>query len=216
MVMEDGQVIRLTGSAARVVAIGSLAAALTACAQLKQVGQSLANLSAVRFKLESVGNFSLAGIPLTGKTGLSLTDAPKAVAAFANGSLPASFTLNVAALNPNDGHADTPATAATLVGLPWTLILDNTITVSGNLADAVTLPAGGERTLIPLAVRLDLVPFFKDKGYEHLVNLALALGGANGSPTRITLRARPEVRTPYGPIRYPGEIDIVDREYRAR
>lgn len=193
-----------------------VAAGLTACAQLKQLGQAVTNLSACQFKLDSVSNFSLAGISLAGKTGLSLADAPKAVAAFARGTLPASFTLNVAAVNPNNGQGGTTSAPATLVGLPWTLILDNTITVGGNLADAVTIPAGGQQTIIPLAVSLDLVPFFKDQGYEHLLNLALALGGANGSPARITLRARPEISTPYGPIRYPKEIDIVDKEFRAR
>ena len=51
---------------------------------------------------------------------------------------------------------------------------------------------------------------------SNLELLALALGGANGSPARITLRARPEIKTAYGPIRYPKEIDIVDKEFRAQ
>ena len=63
-------------------------------------------------------------------------------------------------------------------------------------------------------MNLDLVKFFKDKGYESIVNLALAIGGANGSPSRITLRAKPTVQTPYGPLTYPNEIDVIDREFR--
>lgn len=207
---------RLLETAALLAGLAVIAGGLVACAQLRGLSQAVTNLSACQFKLDSVNNFSLAGIPLAGKTGLSLRDAPKAVAAFTSGTLPASFTLNVAAVNPNNGQGGTTSTPATLVGLPWTLILDNTITVGGNLADAVTIPAGGQQTIIPLAVSLDLVPFFKDQGYEHLLNLALALGGANGSPARITLRARPEIKTAYGPIRYPKEIDIIDREFRAQ
>ncbi|MEP7271467.1 MAG: hypothetical protein ABI882_08170, partial [Acidobacteriota bacterium] len=65
---------------------------LAACAQLKEFGQAVVNLSACQFKLASVGNFTLAGISLAGKTGLSLSDAPKALAAFSSGSLPASFS----------------------------------------------------------------------------------------------------------------------------
>lgn len=193
-----------------------LAGSAWSCTQLKGIQRALTTLAACQFKLDSVRDFQLAGISLTGKTGLSLLDAPKAAAAFAGGRLPASFVLNVAAVNPNRGEGGTPAPPARLVSLPWTLVLDNTITVRGNLAEAVTIPAGGAQTLIPLRMELDLIPFFKDKGYENILNLALALGGANGSPARITLRARPEIQTDLGPIRYPGEIDIIDREFRAR
>ncbi|MEK7250884.1 MAG: hypothetical protein AAB209_10740, partial [Bacteroidota bacterium] len=61
---------------------------------------------------------------------------------------------------------------------------------------------------------LDLMKFFKDKGYESIVNLALALGGANSAPSRLTLRVKPTVQTDFGPISYPNEIDVIDKEFR--
>ena len=65
-------------------------------------------------------------------------------------------------------------------------------------------------------MNLDLAKFFKDRGYDAVVNLALALGGANSSPSRITLRATPRIKTQFGEITYPGAIDIIDKEYKAQ
>ena len=62
---------------------------------------------------------------------------------------------------------------------------------------------------------LDLVKFFKDAGYENIINLALALGGVSGSSARVTLKATPTVDTFLGPITYPGELTIVDKEFRS-
>jgi hypothetical protein len=62
---------------------------------------------------------------------------------------------------------------------------------------------------------LDLIRFFRDTGYQTLMNLAFALGGIHGSPARVTLKATPTVDTFLGPITYPGEITIVDKEFRS-
>jgi hypothetical protein len=61
---------------------------------------------------------------------------------------------------------------------------------------------------------LDLFEFFGDKRYEDLVALALAIGGRNGSPARLSLDAQPTVSTPLGPIAYPGRLTIVSTEFR--
>jgi hypothetical protein len=59
-------------------------------------------------------------------------------------------------------------------------------------------------------MNLDLVKFFQNKGYEDLVNLALAIGGNKGSSSNLTLYARPTVSTSLGPIQYPEELRIVN------
>ena len=48
------------------------------------------------------------------------------------------------------------------------------------------------------------------------MNLALALGGKNGSAARVTLKATPTIDTPLGAITYPGEISIIDKEFRGQ
>lgn len=192
---------------------------LTSCAALQDIQKAMTNLSRCQFKLESVNQFALSGIDLSNKSTMSdfsLTDGARLAASFARNEFPASFTLNVAAINPNDGTGGTPQTAATLTSFAWTLILDNTLTINGDIADPITIPGTGQKTIIPLQMNLDLARFFKERGYDAVVNLALALGGANSSPSRITLRATPRIRTSLGDISYPGAIDIIDKEFRAQ
>jgi hypothetical protein len=192
-----------------------LAFTSTSCNVVKELAQGLTNLTRCSFKLQSVSDFKLAGISLTGKNSLGLGDAAKALASFTRGELPAGFVLNVGVKNPNDGTGGTTKAAAVMTGFAWNLRLDNTPTISGNIADPIKIPAAGQETVIPLNMNLDLMKFFKDKGYDKILNLAMALGGAQGSASRVTLRATPTIKTDLGPLTYPGEIDIIDKEFRG-
>lgn len=194
----------------------SIAFVSLSCNVLKELEQGVTNLSRCKFKLDSVSDFRLAGISLSGKSKIDLMDGAKLLAAFTRNEFPASFNLNVAAVNPNDGTGGTTKSSATLTSFAWKLILDNTMTINGDIVNPITIPGTGQQSIIPLQMNLDLAKFFKDKGYESIVNLALALGGANSSPSRITLRAKPTLKTDFGPITYPGEIDIIDKEFRAQ
>jgi hypothetical protein len=184
------------------------------CNVVKEIQQAVTNLSRCTFKLSDISEFTLAGVPLAGKSGYSLMDGVTLAAAFARNELPASFTVNVAAVNPNDGTGGSPKSTATLTSFAWTLLIDNAITINGDIASPITIPGTGQQATIPLRMNLDLVRFFKEKGYDHIVNLALALGGANSSPSRLILRAKPTIKTDFGPISYPREIDIIDKEFR--
>jgi len=198
------------------VAILMVSFVFSSCNVMKEIGQAVTNLSRCSFKLSGISNFQIAGISLSGKTRLGIADAAVAVAAFGRGELPTTFTLNVAAVNPNDGTGGSPKSAATLTSFAWNLRLDDTPTISGDIAEPITIPGTGQEAIIPLRMNLDLMRFFKDKGYEKIVNLALALGGAQGSASRVTLRAKPSMRTDYGTLTYPGEIDIVNTEFRGK
>lgn len=198
----------------KLFAIASLALASLSCSALQDIQQAMTNLAQLKFKLAGVSDFQLAGVKLAGRSSLNLTDGASLLAAFQRGALPASFTVQVAAINPNAASSGSRSPSATIAGLNWTLLIDNISTINGDLQAPVTIPAGGEQVLIPLRMNLDLVQFFKDKGYDHIVKLALALGGASGSPTRLTLRAKPTVTTQFGQITYPSDIDIVDKEFR--
>ncbi len=190
----------------------------TSCSALRDIQRAIGNLTRCEFKLESIDNFSLMNVNLGAKNDISdfsITEGIRLVDAFGKGRLPTSFTLNVAAINPNDGSGGTAKTSATLTSFAWTLILDHRTTINGNIAEPITIPGTGQSTIIPLRMDLDLYKFFKDKGYESIVNLAMALGGVKGSPANVTLRARPTISTAFGDITYPGDIDIIDREFRA-
>lgn len=192
----------------------ALSVTALSCSALKDLSGMMTNLSRTTFKLDSVGDFKLAGIPLSGKTSVGVLDGAKLLAAYSRNELPAAFTLKVAALNPNDGTGGTPKASATMTSLAWTLIVDNTLTVNGNISDPITLPGTGQQTIIPLQINLDMYKFFRDKGYESILNLALAMGGAGGSTSRITLRVKPTIQTDFGPLSYPNEIDVIDKEFR--
>ena len=180
------------------------------------VYQTLTNISRLKFKVGEVNGFQISGISFSGKSKLgdfSAIDLLKLSSAFAGGTLPASFVLNVEAKNPNDGTGGYSKTDATLQNFKWRLFLDDKETISGELDQPVTVPGTGDVTTIPLRIEVDLMKYFKDKGYESLVNLALALGGSQGSSSKISMYATPTVSTLIGNITYPGEIKIVDYSF---
>jgi hypothetical protein len=194
------------------ISILSLTFLLTSCS----VYETIVNLSRLKFKLGEVNNFTISGINLSNKKGysdfnpLELLNLTQAIS---SGKLPASFTLNVEAKNPNDGTGGYSKTDATLKAFPWKLNIDQTETISGNISAPVSVPGTGEITNIPLDLNIDLLEFFGNQGLENLVNLALALGGQEGSSSRLTLFATPTVSSPLGDIKYPGELKIVDQSF---
>lgn len=194
----------------------SIAVVISLMAVQCSVYQTIVNLSRLQFKLGAVNGFTVMNIPISDKSSLSdfnPLDIIKITSSISNGKFPVSFVLNVESRNPNDGTGGYRRTDATLSDLAWTLELDGKRTISGNLNNPVTVPGTGEITAIPLRIEIDLKEFFADKGYESLINLALTLGGAKGSSSRVSLYARPTVTTVLGDISYPGELKIVDTQF---
>ncbi len=186
--------------------------ATTSCS----VYQTMVNLSRLQFKLGDVNNFTVNGINISNKKSLQDFNALELLnltQSIATGKLPASFTLNVEAKNPNDGTGGYPKTNATLKEFPWQLEVDDVETISGNIGTPVTVPGTGEIQNIPLSMNIDLIEFFGNKGLDNLVNLALTLGGQQGSSAKLALFATPTVTSPIGDIKYPGEIKIVEQSF---
>jgi len=144
----------------------------------------------------------------------TVMDGIRLAAAYQGKKLPASFTLNIEAVNPNDGTGGSPQTASTLTSFAWRLLIDDKPTVAGDITRPIEIPGTGQASVIPLQIEIDLVQFFQDKGYNDLLNLALALGGMKSDITRLALDAQPRVTTPLGEIAYPGRITVVSKEYR--
>lgn len=190
---------------------------LAGCATLGEIASVMTNLQRLKFRVSGVQGFALAGIGLSGKQKLddfSVIDAFRLMKAFNDRKLPASFTLNVEAKNPNDGTGGTTQTVSTLTSFEWRLLIDGKPTVAGNIDKPIEIPGTGQTATIPLSISLDMVEFFKEKGYDDLINLALALGGAKSDISKISLDAQPRVMTPLGEITYPGRITVVSKEFR--
>ena len=196
----------------------SLSVFAVSCSFLKQISDTIANLQKLQFKLDNVTNFRLAGIDLNRINSLSdfsITDGLKLTNAYATKSFPADFTINVNAKNPNDGSkSGTKATSATIAGLDYRILLDDVQTISGDISAPITVPGTGQTVNIPLRASMDLYKFFGSKGYESVINLALALGGVQSSPSRVKIDAQPTVTTQIGRISYPGRLTIIDKEWR--
>jgi hypothetical protein len=176
----------------------------------------MVNLSRLKFKLGNVANFAVGGINITNKRSMSdfnSIELLKLTSALTSGKLPASFTLNVEAKNPNDGTGGYPKTDATIKSFPWRLEIDQVETISGNIGNPVSVPGTGDVTNIPLTMNLDLIEFFGNKGLNNLLNLALTLGGQEGSSSKITLFATPTVSSALGDIKYPDELKIVEQTF---
>lgn len=205
----------------KTTAVALLAAAMiplaTNCSVLEDMASVLTNLQRLTFKLGEVHDFRLAGISLDGRSRISqfsFADGLRLIEGFRSKKLIADFVLDVKALNPNDGTGGSPQTVATLAGLESRLLIDGTPTVIGDIERAVEIPGTGQESVIPIRLSLDLLEFFGNRQYEDLLNLALAIGGANRDPARVALDAQPRVNTAYGPVTYPGRITIVAKEFR--
>ncbi len=180
------------------------------------VMDAITNIQRLQFKLDKVTGMQVANVPLSNFSSLSsigVLDAANLLAAFTSGKLPVSFTLNVLAKNPNDGTGGTKQSSAVIENLAWRLFIDNNETITGNVGN-ISVPGLGQTTNIPIGMSFDLLKFFGNN-YNDLINLALALGGRNGSTSRVTLKVKPTVSTVIGPITYPGEFDVIDREFRG-
>lgn len=177
----------------------------------------LAQPQRLKFKLGSVESFSLAGISLGNKASLndfSIQDGMKLAQLFGSKKLPVEFVLNVVAINPNDGTGGRVKSSATLSGLSARLLIDGQPTVYGDIDSPVEIPGTGQETRFPLRISLDLYEFFGSQGLDKLLQLSLAIGGKNGSTSRLALDIQPKVVTPFGEIKYPERLTIVDKEFR--
>jgi hypothetical protein len=191
-----------------IVGIGTI----QSCATLN----ALAGLSRVQFKLQDVGTVALAGINITNKhsaSDFSVMDGLNLLNAFRSGSFPLTFTLNVAAKNPNQAQANSNLSSIQLTQFPWRLLIDGNETISGGIGSPVTLPGGGTTEIIPLQVSVDLKQFFGNRGYDDILNLALAVAGQGAA--KLQLKAQPVLGTPLGQMKYPGELTIVSTEFRS-
>lgn len=180
------------------------------------VYETFVNIARLKFKLGETNNFLLCGVKISDKSKLSDFKAMELLqisSSFAKGSLPVSFTLNIEAKNPNTGNGGYRRTNASINSFPWRLLIDDKETISGNISSPVSVPGTGETEIFPLQINMDLIPFFKEKGYESLINLALNLGGYGRSSSRIALFAKPSVSTSLGVINYPNELKIVSTEF---
>jgi hypothetical protein len=191
------------GLSRRILGLAALAAGLAGCVTLSR----LTALKRVDFSIADVRDGRLAGVDLrriAAYEDLTPMEIGRIALAISRRDVPLDFRVMIRADNPADNR-----TAATMVKLVWTLLLDDKEAVNGVLDTVVTMPPG-ETAYVPLPVRINLRQFF-DGPAQSLVNLAASVAGVGSHPTRIAIRAVPTINTALGPITYPEPITIVKR-----
>lgn len=185
-----------------------LAAGLVACACLAASGcatlQEIANVARLDFRLDRLAELRLAGVDLRGVQrydDLSPVDVGRIALAVSRNELPVEFVLDVEADNTRAGVG-----RARLTRMDWTLLLEGRETVTGRLDEEYVIEAG-TTAIVPVPIAFDLIEFF-DGNAADLVELALSLADAGGSPKNVALRAVPTVDTALGSFRYPDPILI--------
>lgn len=176
---------------------------LNSCDVLDQASQVLM-LSKCQFKLSTLTNTKLAGVNIQNIDSykeLGVLDVAKVGAAYAAGSLPLSFTLNVDIKNPNQK-------AAGMSKLDWILLIDDVERLSGVTEERLTIPANGGIATLPMNLKLDLMKVVEAKNIESLANFAMNLAGAGNRPTRVSLKAKPTIYVGTTPITYPNYITV--------
>lgn len=186
---------------------------VTAC----NIVQTYQNITRLKFKVGAVDNVKVSNINVSGKSKLSdfnPMDVLKLTSSLTQGEFPISFVINIEAKNPSEGTGGGVSdNSITLKSFPFKLYIDDVETISGNINEPVYVPSKGENKIIPITVGLDLKKFFKDKGLDKMVNLVLALGGANKDAGKIKLVVRPTIGTPIGDFKYPNEITVVSYQF---
>ena len=100
-----------------------------------------------------------------------------------------------------------------MVGLGWTLFVEDRQVLAGELASTVTI-APGRSADVPLTVRLNLLDLTSG-GARDLFDMALGVAGAGIVQKDLRLELVPTIETSLGPIRYPVPV-IVRRAAAGR
>lgn len=180
--------------------------AILGCQQIKNITHSLSSFTSLRFKIENVSDFMLAGVSIATKSSLndfSPVDVLKIGNEIAKNKLPVSFVVNIAVKNPNTGLGGTKPIPVTIKRMDWVLFIDGVQTITSRLNREFQFPASNDIGHLPLEVSMDLFDFFGNRGYEGLINLALYLGGLRSDPSKIIIEATPTFSTPFGDYQSP-------------
>jgi hypothetical protein len=185
---------------------------ITGCAVLN----TFQNIARLKYRIQSTENYRVNGVQVDNKRSIkdfSPVEMLKLTSGIVRGSLPATFTINVEAVNPNDGKGGNPRTDLSIVKFPWRLFLNDKEIVDGNISSPVYVPGKGESVIIPIQVQTDIIKLVKEKSVEDIIALLQKLGGIHGTTSNIKLLVKPSLGTPIGNIEYPDEITIADKSF---
>lgn len=187
---------------------------LFGCSGIKD---TVENAERLKFKLGGIEKITVGGMNLSNVTSidqLSITQSAGLLATLASGPLPTSLTVNLIAKNPDTYPGGTKESSSLIKGLDWRLIVDGTELITGEIDKTIEIPGVGKQVTIPIPVKVDLFKMLGDGGLEKVINLVNAMNGTSGASSRVSLKIKPTIDTFLGGIAYPGEIEVVSKEFR--
>jgi len=165
----------------------------------------MSNFLKCEFRIGSVQNTHLAGInvqEIRSISDLNLIDAGRLTAAYAQGSLPLTMTLNIDAKNPNNNQA-------AMNRMEWILMIEGKELVTGVLNDKVSLSPNGGTSTIPLSIQADLKKIMSNNSTQENINLGLGLIDNGNKPSKkLSLKIKPSIMIGNLNIPYPGYITV--------
>lgn len=186
----------------RIVPLLAAGLLLAGCAFLDQFRQ-MAALAKCEFRVASVDNPALFGIPIAGMRwtdDFGYREAAKFALAVRGNTLPLTFTVMVEAKNPN-------AEPAGMSRMEWILLLNGDEMLRGALADRVDIPANGTGRF-GLATELDLRKVLSGKSLDQMLTVAFAVGKEGSNPVMVTLKVKPTIMVGTQAVEYPDYITV--------
>ena len=191
-----------------------LFAVIGGCSGIKQ---TVENAERLKFKLGSIDKITVGGVNFSNVTKLEQLNVMQSAAllsTLATGSLPASMTVNLIARNPDTYPGGSKESSSLIKGLDYRLIVDGVDMIGGSIDKTIEIPGVGKESTIPIPVQIDLFKLLGDGGLERVINLVNAMNGKSGAKSNVSLKIKPTIDTFLGGISYPGEIEVVSKEFR--
>lgn len=196
----------------------SLGLMLNGCGSIKSIADALAGLRRCEFKLASVSDAKLAGVRLGEKAAIGdfkpFSEGIELLQAFRNKQFDFECTVNVEVRNPNTGKDGSRKADATIKRIDYRLYIDDRVAINGDITKPLVVPSSGQSVIMPVTMKFDILAMYRDKTYDDILNLVLAIAGAQGSASRLTLDIQPTIETPLGELTYPNRIKVFNKEFR--
>lgn len=181
------------------------------------VKETIENAERLKFKLGTIDKIKIGGVNFSNIKSLDqldLTQSAALLTSLTSGKLPASMTVNLIAKNPDTYPGGSKESSSLIKGLDWRFLIDNKEMLTGEIDQTIEIPGVGKQVTIPVPVTLDLFELLGDGGLEKIMNLVSAMNGKDGASSRVSLKIKPTIDTFLGGISYPGEIEVVSKEFR--
>jgi hypothetical protein len=175
---------------ARLVPAMALLVAGTGCTLLGAHGNATAKLPP-QIRMRQVHEALLGGVdvfPLCEPSEVSLPWRNQLIAGYVNKELPLRMRVQLTAYNPN-------ATAISIVGLDYTVMVDGKLLGNGRQLLSLDLPAS-DSVRLPLTFELNTYKYLGEDAMPALRNFATGFGDARRK--RVALQVRPLLRLPKG------------------